>query len=119
MLVDECVIGGGITAHQLHRRPVFPAFLGIQRQTQTFEQLERMNEALAALRRELLPAQAKKFAILAEGPLSRRSSFTPQNDWPVGYCGREWRLSNQMRDPWLEIFRGTNGRLQASQMRDP
>jgi hypothetical protein len=37
--------------------------------TQTVEQLERMNEALALLRRELLPAQPKKFAILAEGPL--------------------------------------------------
>lgn len=37
--------------------------------TQTVEQLEAMNGALAALRRELLPAQPKKFAILAEGPL--------------------------------------------------
>jgi len=37
--------------------------------TQTLEQLERMNEALSALRRELLPAQPRKFAILAEGPL--------------------------------------------------
>ena len=37
--------------------------------TQTVEQLERMNEALAAMRRELLPAQPKKFSILAEGPL--------------------------------------------------
>jgi len=27
-----------------------------------------LNEALAALRRELWPGQAKKFAILAEGP---------------------------------------------------
>ena len=36
---------------------------------QTVEQLERLNEALAALRRELLPGQPKKFAILAEGPL--------------------------------------------------
>jgi hypothetical protein len=36
---------------------------------QTLEQLERMNSALVALRRELLPAQPKKFAILAEGPL--------------------------------------------------
>lgn len=36
---------------------------------QTVEQLERMNEALGALRRELLPGQPKKFAILAEGPL--------------------------------------------------
>ena len=37
--------------------------------TQTVEQLERMNETLTALRRELLPGQPKKFAILAEGPL--------------------------------------------------
>jgi hypothetical protein len=37
--------------------------------TQTVEQLERLNAALAALRRELLPGQPKKFAILAEGPL--------------------------------------------------
>lgn len=36
---------------------------------QTVEQLGRMNEALAALRRECLPGQPKKFAILAEGPL--------------------------------------------------
>lgn len=33
------------------------------------EQLERMNEALASLRREWLPGQPRKFAILAEGPL--------------------------------------------------
>ena len=37
--------------------------------THTVEQLERLNEALASLRRELLPGQPKKFAILAEGPL--------------------------------------------------
>lgn len=37
--------------------------------TQTLEQLERMNEALSALRRELLPGQPKKFSILAESPL--------------------------------------------------
>jgi hypothetical protein len=36
---------------------------------QSVEQLERMNEALAALSRDLLPDQPKKFAILAEGPL--------------------------------------------------
>lgn len=37
--------------------------------TQTVEQLERLNEALSSLRRELLPDQPKKFAILAERPL--------------------------------------------------
>jgi hypothetical protein len=36
---------------------------------QTLEQLEHLNEALSALRRELLPGQPKKFAILAESPL--------------------------------------------------
>lgn len=36
---------------------------------QTVEQLERMSEALATLRKELLPAQPKKFAVLAESPL--------------------------------------------------
>ena len=37
--------------------------------TQTVEQLERVNEALSALRGELLPGQPKIFAVLAEGPL--------------------------------------------------
>jgi hypothetical protein len=37
--------------------------------TQTLDQLERLNEALSSLRRELLPGQPRKFAILAEGPL--------------------------------------------------
>ena len=36
---------------------------------QTVEQLELMTKALAALRREHLPAQPRTFAILAEGPL--------------------------------------------------
>ena len=36
---------------------------------QTVEQLGLMNEALGALRRECLPSQPRKFAILAEGPL--------------------------------------------------
>jgi hypothetical protein len=36
---------------------------------QTVEQLGCMNETLGALRRECLPGQPKKFAILAEGPL--------------------------------------------------
>ena len=36
---------------------------------QTMEEMERMNSALVALRRQLLPGQPKKFAILAEGPL--------------------------------------------------
>ena len=31
--------------------------------------MDRLNEALTTLRRDLLPGQPKKFAILAEGPL--------------------------------------------------
>jgi hypothetical protein len=37
--------------------------------TQTVEQLESLNASLSALRRELLPGQSRKFAILSEGPL--------------------------------------------------
>jgi hypothetical protein len=36
---------------------------------QTVEMLELMTGGLAELRRELLPAQPKKFAILSHGPL--------------------------------------------------
>ena len=36
---------------------------------QTVGQLGCMNEALAALRRECLPGQPRKFSILAESPL--------------------------------------------------
>ena len=36
---------------------------------QTVEMLELMIGALAGLRRELLPSQPKKFAILSQGPL--------------------------------------------------
>ena len=36
---------------------------------QTVEQLERMNAALVALHRQLLPGEPRKFAIMAEGPL--------------------------------------------------
>jgi hypothetical protein len=36
---------------------------------QTIEQLQRMNEGLGVLRRDLLPGQPRKFDILAEGPL--------------------------------------------------
>jgi len=37
--------------------------------TQTVEQLESLNTAFSALRRELLPGRPKNFAILPEGPL--------------------------------------------------
>lgn len=46
--------------------------------TQTVEQLERMTEALGALRKELLPGQPKKFAILAEGPLEEMRRLQDQ-----------------------------------------
>ena len=36
---------------------------------QTVELLELMSGALAELRRELLPSQPRKFAILSQGPL--------------------------------------------------
>jgi hypothetical protein len=36
---------------------------------QAIDQLERLNGALSSLRREFLPGQPRRFAILAEGPL--------------------------------------------------
>lgn len=45
--------------------------------TQTVEQLEHLNAALAALRRELLHGQPKKFAILTEGPLEDMRRLQP------------------------------------------
>jgi hypothetical protein len=36
---------------------------------QTIEQLERMNRVLEHLRKEVLPKNAKMFALMAEGPL--------------------------------------------------
>lgn len=61
--------------------------------TQTVEQLEHLTEALAALRRERLPGQPKKFAILAEGPLedmrrlqleiTQLTTVPPPVDWTL------------------------------------
>jgi hypothetical protein len=45
---------------------------------QTVEQLERMNGALGALRRECLPRQPRKFAILAQGPLEEIRRLTAE-----------------------------------------
>ena len=47
VLVDERMVRGGVTAHQLHRRPVFLAFLGIQRQPGQPLQLARQVWELA------------------------------------------------------------------------
>ena len=51
---------------------------------QTVEQLERMNTALSALRRELLPRQPRKFAILAEGPLEEISRLRDEIEHLTG-----------------------------------
>ncbi len=42
---------------------------------QTFEQLERMQRALASLRDDVLPVNPKLFAIMAEGPLDYIREF--------------------------------------------
>ena len=45
---------------------------------QTVELLELMSGALAQLRRELLPSQPKKFAILSQGPLEEMRRLQSQ-----------------------------------------
>jgi hypothetical protein len=42
---------------------------------QTFEQLERMQRALASLRDEVLPVNPRLFAVMAEGPLDYIREF--------------------------------------------
>jgi len=42
---------------------------------QTFEQLERMQRALAKLRDEVLPVNPRLFAVMAEGPLDYIREF--------------------------------------------
>jgi hypothetical protein len=42
---------------------------------QTLEQLERMYQALASLRRDILPKNRRNFAVLAEGPLDYIRQF--------------------------------------------
>lgn len=45
---------------------------------QTLEQLERMNRALAILRKEVLPLNPRQFAVLAEAPLDHIRQFQEQ-----------------------------------------
>lgn len=42
---------------------------------QTFEQLERMQRALASLRDDVLPVNPQLFALMAEGPLDYIREF--------------------------------------------
>jgi len=42
---------------------------------QTFEQLERMQRALATLRDDVLPVNPRLFAVMAEGPLDYIREF--------------------------------------------
>ena len=42
---------------------------------QTFEQLERMQRALASLRDDVLPVNPRLFAVMAEGPLDYIREF--------------------------------------------
>jgi len=42
---------------------------------QTFEQLDRMQRALAMLRDEVLPVNPRLFAVMAEGPLDYVREF--------------------------------------------
>lgn len=45
---------------------------------QTIEQLERMNRVLAHLREDVLPKNAKLFAVMIEGPLEEISRLKAQ-----------------------------------------
>ena len=52
---------------------------------QAIQQLERMYRALAALRADVLPANARQYALMAEGPLDQIRSLQEEIEAYLGY----------------------------------
>ena len=66
---------------------------------QAVEQLGRMYRALAALRAEVLPVNARQFALMAEGPVDEIQRLQAQID---AYTGREAARTDA--DVWLRLY---------------
>jgi hypothetical protein len=67
---------------------------------QALEQLGRMYRALAALRAEVLPVNARQFALMAEGPVDEIQRLQVQID---AYTGRE-AAEEHDADVWLRLY---------------
>jgi hypothetical protein len=66
---------------------------------QAVEQLGRMYRALAALQRDVLPLNGRRFALLSEGPLDEIRKLEEQID---AYTGKRVAESNES-DVWFQI----------------
>jgi hypothetical protein len=67
---------------------------------QAIEQLGRMYRAMAALRAEVLPVNARQFALMAEGPVDEIRRLQVQID---AYTGRE-AAEEHDADVWLRLY---------------
>src|SRR5882724_5442515 len=67
---------------------------------QAVEQLGRMYRAMAALRAEVLPVNARQFALMAEGPVDEIRRLQAQID---AYTGRE-AAEGYDADVWLRLY---------------
>jgi hypothetical protein len=67
---------------------------------QAVEQLGRMYRALASLRAEVLPMNARQFALMAEGPVNEIQRLQAQID---AYTGRE-AAEEHDADVWLRLY---------------
>jgi hypothetical protein len=66
---------------------------------QTVEQMERMYRALADLRREVFPKNARTFALMAEGPLDYIRQFQEEIETYVGTT----QVEEQEADVWMRL----------------
>jgi len=66
---------------------------------QTFCQLQRMYRALAALRAEVLPANPKLFALMAEGPMEDIRRLQADIDDYTGFAQARDLVANALADP--------------------
>jgi hypothetical protein len=67
---------------------------------QAIEQLGSMYRAMAALRAEVLPVNARQFALMAEGPVDEIRRLQVQID---AYTGRE-AAEEHDADVWLCLY---------------
>jgi hypothetical protein len=77
-----------------------PMITNDEQLNQAVKSLGRMCRAMAALRAEVLPVNARRFALMAEGPVDEIRRLQAQID---AYAGREAAEENDA-DVWLRLY---------------
>jgi hypothetical protein len=77
-----------------------PMITNDEQLNQAVDRLGRMYRAMAALRAEVLPVNARKFALMAEGPVDEIQRLQAQID---AYIGRE-AAEEYDADVWLRLY---------------